>query len=314
MSPSEAVSMLPHHVSTDRSRGVLLLVLSSVLWGCWSIVFRSAEQLSTTPLPAARQTAVVMAVQLLLLVPLARRATRASPTTKTKTTTTTTTAGADRFWFASLGVCDALNAMSFFASMQRTSVAVAVLCHYAAPLIVAALAPVVLREPRRAGTWSALAVAVAGVVVVLSPWSHVSARDVEGAGLALVSAGFYAASVFIGKHLLARRSTIEVAAYPKWAAVAVTVAGAVGFTGGVHVELGPLALLGVGSAVCGALALLTFYRGLSLLPASQASVLTLVEPLTAVIVGVVVWHEPLTPGIVVGGLLVAFAVVRVTRA
>lgn len=306
MSPSEAPSLFSLSAN-DRTRGVLLLVLSSILWGCWSIVFRTAEQLSTTPLPAARQTAVVMAVQLLLLLPLARRAT-------TTATTTTTTAKNDRFWFVALGVCDALNAMSFFASMQRTSVAIAVLCHYAAPLIVAALAPVVLHEPRRAGTWAALAVAVAGVVVVLSPWANVSAGDVEGAGLALVSAGFYAASVFIGKHLLARRSTIEVAAYPKWSAVAVTAVGAVVFTGGVHVELGPLALLVGGSVVCGALALLTFYRGLSLLPASQASVLTLVEPLTAVIVGVVVWHEPLTAGIVVGGLLVAFAVVRVTRA
>jgi hypothetical protein len=43
-------------------------------------------------------------------------------------------------------------------------------------------------------------------------------------------------------------------------------------------------------------------------------VLTLVEPFTAIVVGVVVWAEPLTPGIIVGGLLVAYAVVRVTRA
>jgi DME family drug/metabolite transporter len=155
---------------------------------------------------------------------------------------------------------------------------------------------------------------VVGVVVVLSPWTHVSSGDVEGAGLALLSAVFYAASVFIGKHLLERRRSIEVAAYPKFAAVAVTALGAAAFSGGLHVEFDALALLVVGSVVCGAVPLLTFYRGLSLLPASQASVLTLVEPLTAVIVGVVVWHEPLTAGIVVGGLLVAFAVVRVTRA
>ena len=45
-----------------------------------------------------------------------------------------------------LGVGDALNAYFFFEAYQRTSVAIAVLTHYLAPLFIAIGAPLLLRE------------------------------------------------------------------------------------------------------------------------------------------------------------------------
>jgi drug/metabolite transporter (DMT)-like permease len=56
--------------------------------------------------------------------------------------------------------------------------------------------------------------------------------------------------------------------------------------------------------LCGVTAALVFYAGLARVRASQASVLTLMEPLVAVIVGALVWHEVPGPWALVGGALV----------
>ncbi len=288
--------------------GALLLVASSLLWGCWSLVCRGAEALSSTPLPAARQTVVVVLVMAVVLVPLA-----AYRRTTTTTTTTTTTAPSSTTKLALLGITDALNSLCFFAALQLTNVAVAILCHYAAPLLVAALAPRFLHEPRRHGTLSALTITGVGLVCVLQPWAALHGDDVVGAALGLLSAGFYAASVLLGKSLVGLRSTVDVAGWPKLVSLPVAVLAAFACTGGVEVEPLPLAVLVGGAVVCGVLPLLLFYAGLQRLPASQAGVLTLVEPLTAVVLSAALLGEALGAPVMVGGVLVLTGVVLVAR-
>ena len=85
---------------------------------------------------------VVFAIIAVLLLPLAIRATlqRARPRSPV-----------DWYLIGAFGISDALSCGLYFAAMQTTSVAVAVLTHYLAPLLVAVSAPLVLREPRRLG-------------------------------------------------------------------------------------------------------------------------------------------------------------------
>ena len=294
--------MSPSALSLSTS-GTTLLVTSSILWGCWSLVCRGAEHASSRPVPAALQTFVVVAAMAVVLVPLAARE---------RATSSTTRDGSWR-WLALLGLTDALNSLSFFAAMQHTSVAVAVLCHYAAPLLVARAAPLLLRERRVKGTAGALMLAVVGVVLVLRPWVAVDHDDVVGAGLGLLSAVFYAASVLIGKRLVGHRGNVEVAGWPKLVSLPVIALAVVAGGVVVDVEPLPLAILVGGGVVCGALPLLLFYAGLRRLPASQASVLTLVEPVTAVAIGVVVLREPLTWSVAVGGAFVLVGVALVAR-
>ena len=73
---------------------------------------------------------------------------------------------------------------------------------------------------------------------------------------------------------------------------------------GFVVELRPLLVLIAGGLVCGSLPTVLFYAGLQRIAASQASVLTLCEPLVAVVVGVVVWGEALGGGFVLGGAVI----------
>ncbi len=140
-----------------------------------------------------------------------------------------------------LGLTDAANALCFFQAMQLTTVAIAVLCHYMAPVIVAVLSPSILGEP----------VALFGLTLLLQPWSDGAGANLAGAGLALASAILYAANVFIGKKLFARFTTIEVAAWPKLTSMPALVISALVISGGMDIELRPLLWLIVGGVVCG---------------------------------------------------------------
>ncbi|MDP2342298.1 MAG: DMT family transporter [Deltaproteobacteria bacterium] len=298
-------------VSGPRSSrtGIVLVAAAAALWGCWSLCFKSAERLSTTVLSATTETAVVFIVMLLSMLPLAlltrRRQERAG----------SMAARPASAWalLMLLGCTDAANGLAFFQAMQTTSVAIAVLTHYLTPLIVALLAPLVLKEKMRGSTLIALAIALSGLVLLLRPWTDVSSKDIAGASLGALSAIFYASNVFLGKRLFSSFNSFEVAAWPKLSSVTILVAAAL-LQGDAVVETAPLLVLLAGGFLCGSVPTVLFYAGLQRIAASQASVLTLVEPLVAVVVGVVVWQEALHPLGIVGGLCVLGGAVIIARA
>ena len=299
--------------------GALFVVFAAALWGCWSIVFKNAEASSSVPLPASRETAVVFIVMFVTMSPLAlasrRRATLlASSSSSSSSAPLSQRTSRDWALLLVLGVTDAANALCFFQAMQLTTVAIAVLCHYMAPVIVATLSPSILGEPRRASTFVALALAVPGLALLLQPWGESAHGDVVGALLALASAAFYAANVFIGKKLFSRFTTIEVATWPKLTSMPVLVISAVVISGGMAVEWRPLVWLIVGGVVCGALPGILFNAGLRRLQAGQASVLALMEPVVAVAVGVLWWHEHFGRVAALGATLVLVGAVVIARA
>jgi drug/metabolite transporter (DMT)-like permease len=293
--------------------GALLVAAAASLWGCWSICFKSAERANSAPLSSAVESAVVFAVMFAAMLPLALR-TRATSSAASSTSTTPRPTSAWA-WLFLLGITDAINALAFFQAMQTTTVAIAVLSHYLAPLLVALFAPLVLGERARPTTFVALGVALFGLVLLLGPWSDVDAHAVVGAGLGALSAVFYAANVFIGKRLFAPGTgfnSFEVAAWPKLSSLALLVGAAV-YGGGFDVDGDAFAILVVGGLLCGALPTVLFYAGLQRITASKASVLTLMEPMVAVIVGVVVWREELHLLGVVGGVCVLAGAALIAR-
>src|SRR5258708_5643257 len=98
-----------------------------------------------------------------------------------------------------LGVGDAMNFVLFFAAYTKTSVAIAVLTHYLAPIFVALAAPVVLKERASTSTVTAVALSFSGLVLLLTPWRATGSW--VGAALGAGSAVFYASSVVVNKRL-----------------------------------------------------------------------------------------------------------------
>jgi DME family drug/metabolite transporter len=275
--------------------GSALVIAAAALWGCWSLAFKNAERLSPS-LSAATESAVVFVVMLVTMVPFAVFARRRAVARGTVSATSRPRAAWLLLLF--LGLSDAGNALCFFGAMQKTSVAVAVLSHYLTPLFVAALSPWVLGEPARRSTWGALFLALSGLVLLLRPWQAAGGDDVVGALLGASSAVFYATNVFLSKRLEGPFDAVEIASWPKLTSTIALVVVAVA----------------LGGLLCGALPTVLFYAGLRRTQASQASVLTLVEPLVAVVLGVVVWGEALHATGVVGGACVLVAAAWITRA
>ncbi len=241
----------------------------------------------------ALQAAVLMIVMTIASVPIMLRdRVRARPT------------AAQWAAVAWLGVGDALNAALFFAAYQRTSVAIAVLTHYLAPIFVALAAPFALGEKATARTFASVGVAFTGLLLLLQPWgAEIPRGALVGAALGAGSAFFYASNVLVNKRLGSAFSASELMffhglvatpmllafvpaeAYRNvpWPAVFVVVAGA----------LGP-----------GTLGGLMFVWGLRRIPASQASVLTLLEPFVAVTLAALVMGQRVGLLAVAGGALI----------
>ena len=95
-------------------------------------------------------------------------------------------------WLIFGGVFLGLNWIFLFAAYMRTTVAVASLCNYMAPLIVIVIAPIALRERLDRRKLPCVAVAFAGIVLVSGVWDG-DVGDASG-----VAAGMAAAACFVG--------------------------------------------------------------------------------------------------------------------
>jgi drug/metabolite transporter (DMT)-like permease len=276
-----------------------MVSVAASLWGTWSLFFRPAE--SHGPISAALETFVVFSASFVVATPFALRE---RPGTRRPLSA----------WLlvALIGVTDALNALFFFWAMQKTTLAVAVLTHYTAPVLVAIFAPFVLGERLTKRTVVVVAIAFTGLAVLLEPWREFAPGAMHGAGLGLASAIFFASSLlgikragrhFGGFELLAWH--MPTALLTLWLFVP---RGA--FSSIPEPALGWLALACIGP---GAIAAVLFYKGVVHLEANRASILMLLEPLTAVLVGIVVWKEVPRPLAALGALLVLISAYMVVK-
>ncbi len=212
---------------------------------------------------------------------------------------------------AALGVCDALNALLFFWAMQKTSLAIAVLSHYLAPVLIASAAPFVLRERLRGGTAIALGVALGGLVLLLEPWHAETHGALVGALYGMGSAVFYASNILVTKRIQHLFSPREILAWHM--PVALVVLALCMPPGGFSIGLMPLLLVAAAALLAGALAGVLFLSGLVRVDASRAAVLTLLEPTVAVFIGAAIWHEHLGLAGLLGAMLVLGGAAAVMR-
>lgn len=280
---------LPAPLAPSRYAGALLVVAGASLWGSLGAFFRTAESISR-PTPAA-EAFVVFAAMLVVAAPFSLRARDAVPR--------------DAFtWgrLALLGACEAGSFLSYAAAMQKTSIAVASLTHYAAPILVCFAAPLLLGETLAPRAKIALPVCVTGLVLLTSPWQGGEAARWTGAMLGLLSAVFFAANLLLTRSLSSTLSPTRIVAWPKPFALLVLAL----FLDRGALSLAPTAtaILAVGGVVAGAFACALFYAGLQRVTASSASLLCLIEPIVAVCIGVALFGEGLAATGLVGALLV----------
>lgn len=284
-------------MSHGREReGLLLLLLSAAGFGAMAVLAKLAYAAGAS---VPEVLTVRFAIAAVVLGLLAARRPASTPLTR-------------RSVLAGLGLGAVLYAAEsglFYASLTRLHADVAELLLYTYPALVVAGAVVLGREAfsrRRAG---ALAVAIAGVGLVLLGGRSV-AIDPLGAALALGAAIGYTAYILaagpVGRSVPPLRLAALVCA---GAAATFAVAGAV--TGSLHFDFGLegwawIVALAVGSTV---LPLTAFLAGMERLGAGRAAIVSTLEPPITVALAFVAFGEKLAPLQLAGGLLVVGAVV-----
>ena len=272
--------------------GVVMVAAAAASGGTWSLF------LYPTGLPAQVTTPIVFAVMGLVAWPLALR----DPAPVWDRTTLALLAGNAAF--------DALNVITFFAALDTTTVAIAVITHYLAPILIALAAPRIDGTVAR-GARLAAVVALCGLAIVMEPWHAPSSGVMLGAALGLGSAVCYAGNVFVVRRLAARIGAARAVAYHSLIAAVLVAPFAIGKLGAVTLE--DLARLATGGATIGAISGIVFVAGLARIGSSRTAVLTFAEPLVAVAIGALVWGQALHPLAAIGGVLVLASGLHVAR-
>lgn len=276
--------------------GILKVALAAALWGTWSIFLRNAERYH--PVDSSALVFVCMVGVFLAFLPAVIR------------TPFPQEGRAKLLGLLALGgLADGVNNLSFFAAMQRTSVAIAVVTHYLAPVFITLLAVPLLKERLTRAGWQGLLASLIGLALMLRPWEQAAASAWVGAGLGALSAVFYALNVLIARGLQGKLAPMQILVWR----IPVTLALVVPFLSRDAFQLPPgsWSWLVAGTLLPGILAGWLFFSALPVVPASLVSVMTLCEPMVATLVGWCVWQEQLPPIGVVGALLILAGAARV---
>jgi DME family drug/metabolite transporter len=209
-------------------------------------------------------------------------------------------------WIA-MGACMAGFQASYFTAVTLTGIAVtALIAICSAPLIIAAVAWHWLGERPTPRTATALALGVTGTALLIAgPGAPGQPTGPDGAGvaLALAAGAFYALYVIAAKSALARAAPLPLTAATFVAAAAfMTPLAALTTTPLEQVARGWPWLLYLGT-VATAVAYGLYAAGLRRVPASAAGITTLLEPLTATLLAVLVFGERLSAAGSAGAVL-----------
>ena len=199
-------------------------------------------------------------------------------------------------------------ATTYYLGIMNTSVAKAVVLHYTAPLYVAILSPVVLKEKNPPLTWFAVAAGLLGIGLIAEPTSLIGEGRDELPGIAgAFFSGICLAGVFLfGRFLAGGLSSLVCTLWGSIIVVAILLPWGVSVPEGHFWQNLPfLLLLGTVSLV---LPYTLFFQGQKHITAQNASMAALFEPVCGIAIGFLFFGEQLTPAGSVGAAIVLLSI------
>ncbi len=259
------------------------LVVLTAAWGTIPLIVRSVE-LSTQQLVAMR---LLLGALPLLVVLLSRGVPRLGPSQWLRVT--------------GLGALLAFHWVAFFWSLTTTTVAIALVLVYLAPVAMATLAPMVLGEPFQRRSAVALAIALAGVVLVARPGEGATT---EGVISGLLAAASFAGLVLAGKPIAQQIGPLRLATLETAVAALLMIPWAVSAFPAALASWWQLLILGV---LLTGLAGYVYWRSVAALPVATVAVLSYMEPASAVVWAALFLGESGDPVTWLGVMLVLVA-------
>ena len=199
-----------------------------------------------------------------------------------------------------LGFLSLVNTFTYFFSFHHTTIANAVLTHYTAPVIVAFLAAVFLKEIITRRIIFSLLLASAGLLMMLNGFSL---EESQTAGiLSGLLSGFAYAIIIIFVRIHAKNFNPLVLSFFTNASILMFLAPFIK-----ELPLKALSIYLIMGIVHSTIAPILYYKGLQNVTANKAAILGYLEPVCAVLLGILFLKE--MPGIksILGGSLIIFS-------
>ena len=203
------------------------------------------------------------------------------------------------------GIAMGINWILLFEAYKYTTVSVATLSYYFAPVIVTVMCPVLFREKMTKKQIICFIMSTVGIVLITGIGDVGGGNDLLGILFGLAAACFYATVVLLNKFIKNVEGIHRT--FLQFLAAIVILLPYVALTGGVTLGsmdgLGWACLLVVGLIHTG-VAYCLYFSSLKFLPGQKAAILSYIDPLVAVVISVTVLGESMTAMQAVGGVLI----------
>lgn len=202
----------------------------------------------------------------------------------------------------------AATCVTLFSSYNYMSIGLATTMHFIYPAIVTVMSFFIFKEKIGIVKIVSLAMSVAGVYILAG--SKDTAVSVTGAAFALASGVFYSIyTVELGREEIRAVDRLLLTFYVTlFSSAATLVYGAA--TGGLKLDIRPAGLLSIlGLAlICTVFAILAYSKAVNIIGPSDTAVMSTFEPVTGVVMGILVFGEKLSYSFAAGSLLIILAV------
>jgi len=211
-----------------------------------------------------------------------------------------------------LGLAVSATVLLYTYAVQHTTAANAALLVNSAPLYVALLAPLLLREPRPRYTWSSLALAGVGMICLANPARFdIRSDEMGGIGAAALSGLSYGIVMMISRSLRGRVNGLTQNLWSNGMIVLVLLPWALRAPGHTVLDNLPVLIpLGVFSL---GMSYLLYFLGLQRISAQQVSVVSLAEPVFGILMGLIFFAEVPNALGGLGAALILTSIVLITR-
>ena len=203
------------------------------------------------------------------------------------------------------GVAMGINWILLFQAYKYTTVSVATLSYYFAPVIVTVVCPILFHEKLTAKQTVCFVMSTVGLVLITGIGDLTGARDLLGILFGLGAAVFYATVVLLNKFIKKVEGIHRT--FLQFLAAIVILIPYVAVTGGMTLGnlngVGWINLLIVGLIHTG-VTYCMYFSSLKELPGQKAAILSYIDPLVAVLISVTILGETMTLWQAVGGGLI----------
>ena len=204
------------------------------------------------------------------------------------------------------GVAMGFNWILLFQAYRYTTVSVATLSYYFAPVIVTVACPVLFREKMGYKQWICFAMSTLGIVLITGVGDlSAGSSHLIGIAFGLGAAVLYATVILLNKYIKGVGGIHRT--FLQFLAAVLVLTPYVALTGGVTLgtvnTIGWVCLLIVGIVHTG-ITYCMYFSSLKDLPGQKAAILSYIDPLVAVLISVLVLKESMSPLQMLGGALI----------